>query len=351
MMMMFFKNRSEREVALRLFFLIAVVVFCIAVVFSVPVILATVLISAVLTYLFFPLVNKMEAKGVSRSLSILMIYVIVGGILFLTYKQSYTGLVSEFNTLQKEFPKILQRALEQCRLIEDRYDTTFVFLKDLRAVERIEEYVVNTTQSVLIATPSFLSSLVIFIILVPLFTFFLLRDGKKVKRWVLDMLPNRYLESGVKVLFNINKQMEGFVQARLLETAVLGVIIYVGLMLLGIKYLLFLSLFAAIFNLVPYIGPIIGAVPGIAVAYFYSDNITAVWLTVLVYTVAQFIDAFITIPLVFSKRINIHPMMVIVLIIIGNSLMGIVGMILAVPFFCILKALFDAISSRIIVSQ
>jgi len=349
--MKLFDNRGEREVALRLLFLAAVVVFCVAIVFSMPVMLASVLISAVLAYSFFPLVNRMEAHGMPRWLAILIIYVVVGAVFFLVYQRSYTGLVGEFSNLQIEFPIISTRVLEQLKSLEEKYAETFVFLRDMNIVQKVHENGVTFVEDTLRAMPSFLSSLTVFFILVPLFTFFLLRDGKRIRRWILDMLPNRYLETGVKVIFNINKQMEGFIQARLLEIVILGITVYIGLAILGLKYVLFLSVFAAIFTLIPYIGPVLGAVPGVAIAYFYSDTTTTVWLTIIVYTAAQLIDAFLTIPIVFSKRMKIHPMMVIILIIIGAYLMGVVGMILAVPIFCILKVLFDAVSSRIIASQ
>ena len=165
------------------------------------------------------------------------------------------------------------------------------------------------------------------------------------------MLPNRYLEAGSALIYNINRQVEGFIQARLLEAGVLGVCVYIGLMFLGLKYVLFLSLFAAVFNLVPYIGPVIGAIPGVAVAYFYKDTNSAIWLTIAVYAIAQLIDVVFVIPVVFTRRINIHPMTVIVLIFVGSGVMGILGMILAVPLYGILKAIFQAISTRIVVVQ
>ena len=349
--MIIFKNKTEREVFWRFSFFVAFVALCLVVMAKVPMIMAAVLISAVAAYLLYPLMNIMESWGLSRTIGILLIYLIIAGIIFLISQQSYTGLFSQVENFQSEFPKMAEHALAKFKEWETVYGNRFIFLEDLKLVERVESYSIVVAQKIFSSLPSFLSSLLAFIVLVPFFTFFLLRDAVKIKKWLLDMLPNRYLEAGSNLIFNINKQVEGFIQARLLESGVLGVCVYIGLMSLGLKYALFLSLFAAVFNLVPYVGPVIGAIPGIAVAYFYSDSNTAIWLTVAVYTIAQLIDVIFIIPVVFSRRINIHPMTVVLLILVGSSLMGILGMIFAVPIYGILKAIFKAISTRIIVVQ
>ena len=349
--MIIFKNRAEREVILRFLFFISIVVICFIVVFNVPGMLWQALLSIVAAYLFYPVINKMESWGFARWLSILMVYLVVAGIIFVIYQTSYTGIVTQFENLSAESPKIFSLIVEKVKILEDKYSQQYVFLTDIRAVERIENYGAGFAQSIVKEVPKLISSFITFLILVPFYTFFLLKDGNTVKKWILDMLPNRYLETGVSVLYNINKQMTGFIQARLLEAGVLGLVVYVGLLMLGIKYSLFLAVFAAVMNLVPYLGMVLGTVPGLAVAYFYGDSSVIVWYTLLVYAVAQLADMILVIPLVFAKRINIHPMVVVVLLIIGFELMGIVGMILAVPFFCILKVLFTAVSARIAVLQ
>jgi len=349
--MVIFKNKTDREVFFRFSFLVALVIVCIIVLLKVPMIMAAVLISIVAAYLMYPLMNRFERWGIPKTLGILLTYLVLAGIIFLLYQQSYNGLIGQVENFQSDFPNMASHALEKIKQWEGHYAGRYVFLEDMRLVQRLESYGIGLAQQIFSSIPTFLSSLIAFIILVPFFTFFLLRDAIKVKKWLLDMLPNRYLEAGSALIYKINRQVEGFIQARLLEAGVLGLCIYIGLMFLGLKYVLFLSLFAAVFNLVPYIGPVIGAIPGIAVAYFYADAGLALWLTIAVYALAQLIDVVFIIPVVFSKRINIHPMTVIILIFIGSSLMGILGMILAVPLYGILKAVFQAISTRIVVVQ
>ena len=349
--MLIFSNRIEREVAIRILFFIAILILCVVMIFNIPGMLWHAIISVVAAYFFLPLINRMEAWGISRALSILGLYLMIGGLGFFAYQTSHVDIVHQVESLSREFPNILNKVSEKIALLGERYSGTYDFLKEFEINKRLSVFGASLAENVLNAIPSLVSSFIAFLILVPFYTFFLLKDAGSIKKWILDLLPNRYLESGVALIYNINKQTSGFIQAKLLEAGVLGLMVYVGLLMLGVKYALILSLFAAVMNLVPYVGIFIGAVPGVAIALFYGETNTVVWYTVLVYTIAQLADIFLIIPLVLAKRISIHPMVVVVLLILGFELMGVLGMILAVPFFSIIKAIFIAVSSRIAVSQ
>lgn len=350
--MLIFSNRMEREVALRILFFLTIAILCVVMIFNIPGMLWHAIISIVLAYLFLPLINRMEAWGISRAFSILIVYAVVGALLFLIYQTSYMGIVQQFEGLTREFPNILDKISDKIASMSDKYSGTYAVLKDFEIDKKLSLFGSNLAEKVLNSIPSIVSSFVSLLILVPFYTFFLLKDANTIKKWILGMLPNRYLESGVALIYNINKQTSGFIQAKLLEAGVLGIMVYIGLLILGIKYALLLSLFAAVMNLVPYIGIFMGAAPGVAIAYFYGDGTAAIlWYTILVYTIAQLADIFLVIPLVLAKRISIHPMIVVIMLILGFELMGVLGMILAVPFFSIIKAIFIAVSSRITVSQ
>ena len=161
------------------------------------------------------------------------------------------------------------------------------------------------------------------------------------------MLPNKYFESGLRLIYDVNKQMGGFIQARLLEAFIVAIIVFIVLFIANIKYAIFLALFAGILNLIPYVGPFIGIIPGLAVAYYYYGIDYHLFITLFAYIFAQAIDIVFIIPMVFSKMINIHPMLVVLLVIIGHDVMGITGMILSVPAFSIIKSILNTVQRRL----
>ncbi|MBN1113920.1 MAG: AI-2E family transporter [Oligoflexia bacterium] len=346
-----FKNKIEREIFFRFSFLVLIAILCVVVIFTVSGMLGPILLSAVATYLLYPVINIMERHRINRAVAILIVYLILSCIIFFIAQHSYTKLVTQFSTLQTDMPDIFHQVIAKLGEIEARYSQKYVFLAELNITSKLQGAAIGLSRSLLTSTPAVISSLASLILLVPFYTFFLLLDGSRIKRWILAILPNRYFESGLQLLFDINRQMGGFIQARLLEAAIVGAVVYIGLLIAGVKYALFLAVFAGLLNLVPYIGPFIGALPGLAVAYFYTKSGLMVGVVSAIYLLGQLIDIIFVIPLVFSKIINIHPMLVVVLIIIGSDLMGIVGMILAVPVFCILKAMFNTVYTRIVVAR
>ena len=182
--MVIFKNKADREVFFRFSFLVAFLVVSIVVLLKVPMIMASVLISIVAAYLMYPLMDRFERWGISRTLGILIAYVVIAGIVFLISQQSYTGLIGQVENFQSEFPKMASHALEKFRQWESAYSSRYIFLEDLRLVQRLESYGIGLAQKIFSSMPTFLSSLVAFIILVPLFTFFLFKGCCKDKEMV-----------------------------------------------------------------------------------------------------------------------------------------------------------------------
>jgi putative permease len=137
----------------------------------------------------------------------------------------------------------------------------------------------------------------------------------------------------------ISRQLSHFVRGRILEATIVGLVVWFGLSFTDIRYAPLLGAFAGVTNLVPYLGPIAGMVPGILIALVDLGLGGQFWWIVIVYLlIAQIIiDNFILIPVLISHVSNLHPLWVILAIIMGGKLYGILGMIIGVPVASIIK--------------
>jgi putative permease len=176
-------------------------------------------------------------------------------------------------------------------------------------------------------------------IIVPLFTFFFLRDGRNILRACVSLAPNRHFEMVRDLSYMISRQLSQFVRGRILEALIVGMVITAGLSLTDIRYAPVLGIFAGVTNLIPYIGPIIGMVPGILIAFVDLGAGGQFWWIVILYIlIAQvLIDNFILIPVLISRVSNLHPLLVFFAIIVGGKLYGIIGMIIGVPIVSVVK--------------
>ena len=141
---------------------------------------------------------------------------------------------------------------------------------------------------------------------------------------------------------HVSWQLSHFIRGRILEAMIIGVVVWMGLSLTDIRYAPILAVIAGATNLVPYIGPIIGMIPGLVIALVDLGMGGQFWWILCVYVLlAQIIlDNFILIPILISKVSNLHPLWVILAIIMGGKLYGVMGMIIGVPIASIINIIF-----------
>ena len=183
-----------------------------------------------------------------------------------------------------------------------------------------------------------LASFLVNLAIVPFITYFILAEGDLAFKHLIEKVPNKYFEMTLNVLNRMQKDLVGYMRGWILDSIIIGLLSVVGYMIIGVEYPFLIGAVAGVANLVPYLGPIAGAVPAFLVTLTqYGDFQMAVPIIVLTFTI-QMIDNTIVQPICFSKAVDMHPVTVIFVLIIGNTLMGVAGMLLAIPLATILKA-------------
>jgi predicted PurR-regulated permease PerM len=182
---------------------------------------------------------------------------------------------------------------------------------------------------------------VIVMILIPFITFFLLKDGESIKRATLRIIPARYSETSLELLQKVDRQIGRYIRGRIAESLILSVLTIIGLWILDIKYYLVIGSIAGFANLIPYIGPVIIAIPPMILAAYqhgmFHMVVTGIFLGSL-----QIVDNAILVPLVVGKSVDLHPIVTIFVVFVGGQLLGFLGMIVAVPLTSIIIAIFQA---------
>jgi predicted PurR-regulated permease PerM len=193
---------------------------------------------------------------------------------------------------------------------------------------------------------SITGSLLISILAVLFITFFFLYEKGLIRRKFINLIPNRYFEVSIVALFKIEHLLSNYLIGLLFQMASIFTIASVGLSIFGIKYALTIALFAAIANLIPYAGPILGASFGIIVGLsttgsfdFSQPTIFMIIKIVSVFSVVQLTDNILLQPLIFSKSVKAHPLEIFVIIFAGASLAGVIGMIAAIPVYTIIRVI------------
>lgn len=315
---------------------------------SVENLLVSSILGLMISYTLGPLVNYLERQGIGRTLASSFVFITIGLMLGLIGMWLFPYFGDSVPKLQEDMPRLIAGVSHFISELQSRVQSFSGSFSDFDVESKVRDQLTEWTQGIFTELPRFLKTFVTVMLLGPFLAFFMVKDGRSVLRMVLGLVPNQLFETALSLLHQINFQIGNFVRARILESLIVGLVTCVGLMIVGFPYPVLLGALAGVTNLIPYIGPLIGALPAFAIAMVNGYSSLDVFLLAAVYIIAQLIDAGILIPMLVAKIVDLHPVTVIVVIIAGAQLMGILGMIISIPVAATLKVTVSTIYRHLI---
>ncbi|MBN2646071.1 MAG: AI-2E family transporter [Desulfuromonadaceae bacterium] len=300
------------------------------------------LLALVTAFLLDPLVGRLEKYYVGRSAAIVVVFLLLTVLLWLTGSWLIAYSQQMWDSLLNDFPRYTSGVITYLQELQAVWQRRLPLLAQYDLTEWVRGAAERFFSFLLLATPKSALRLGSLMLLVPLFSFFFLRDGHTMRRKLVALAPNRYFEMAHDLSYLISCQTAQFVRGRIIEAAIVGLVVMVGLSFTDIRYAPLLGLFAGVTNLIPYIGPLIGMVPGILIALVdLGLGGQFWWIVILYFLIAQvLVDNFILIPVLISRFANLHPVLVILAIVMGGKLYGVLGMIIGVPIASACKIAF-----------
>ena len=178
---------------------------------------------------------------------------------------------------------------------------------------------------------------IVLVVIVPFVAFFFLREGRRITHNLIELIPNSYFELCLNLIHQINGQIGAYIRGQLLAVSVVATLAVTGLSLIGVPYALPVGVLAGLSNMIPYLGPLIGIAVASVVALATLGGLSMVIKIVAVFLIIQLIDNIFVQPVVIAKSVDLHPLMVLVVVMIGSDLGQIIGMLVAVPLTGIIK--------------
>lgn len=178
--------------------------------------------------------------------------------------------------------------------------------------------------------------------IIPIVIYYFLCDGNKIYNKILLFLPTEKRGLTKKILSDIDRVLTRYITSQLLLSGVIGVLTFFILLMLKVKFPLWISILNAILNIIPYFGPIFGAIPAVIVALLDSP-VKALWVIVGMFVIQQ-LEGDILSPKITGDSTEMHPLVIIILLLIGDKFGGFIGMVLVVPIAVIIKVLYDDIN-------
>lgn len=336
----------RRESQIKIFAVLVILIGGGVVLFTVNNLLVSFVLAFVANYLLSPIVDFFERKKLPRETAILIPFLSAGLLIGFGIYKVLPLLTQQLTLLDSQLPKYQVDLMNLISGTEQRFKGFFK-LYNINFSLSINDWLIAKTSQLSSALPAIVSGSLTVLILTPFFAYFMLQDGRRVTRGLISLVPNSLFEIALDLQHQLNDQMGGFIRARFLEAAIVGVIVGVGLQIAGFPYASLLGVFAGLTNLIPYLGPLIGAVPAILIALISDDGLIASTMSLnliiitSIYFFAQLVDTVFIIPFVVAKIVNLHPVTVVIVIIIGSQVMGILGMMISIPIASAMKLVFQ----------
>jgi predicted PurR-regulated permease PerM len=305
------------------------------------------LLSGFFYYILRPLVDLMERKKVTRTLAIIIIYVvvvicIVGFIIGL-----WPPLVVQLTNLVSNAPSLFTTLSDQLREFEQKGFLSAILPDNVSPLTQLTNYLnkgFTFLTDYISGMVSFFSNFAIILFTFPIFLFYMLKEGGKFGKKIVSFMPKRFREDGIEVIGEIDNALSGFIVGRVIVNVALGILMYIGFLIIGLPYALLLTVVAVILNFIPFVGAILSSIPILIIGFVESPSV-AIWSLVVILVAQQLQDNIIG-PYIFGKQLDIHPLTTIILVLAGGDLFGIFGIIVIIPVYMTIKIIVSKVYTR-----
>ena len=302
--------------------------------------------SIVLAYLLQPLMSRLAKLPVPRGLAALLVVIFLVLLMVAVFFGLLPPLWSQSRTLLNEFPQLVGNLRQ---LLESLLSSVSIPVGEEQMKiwgDAVNKQILSFGNGLIEGSVAALFGLVqltVYLVLVPLLVFFLLRDSKVFFRGLARLLPRSGHQGFLQTIWQeMDRQLANYVRGKVVEIIIMSVVNFIVFALMGLDYALLLAMLTGLSVLIPYVGAIVVTVPIFAVGYIqwgFSD--TFLWL-MSIYLILQILDGNVLVPLLFSEALNVHPVFIILSVLVFGGLWGFWGVFFAIPLATFVKAIFNA---------
>jgi len=299
------------------------------------------LLGGFLYYLLRPIMRFFIPKVKNKTLAILITFMIV--ILFIGAVIYFGGSIiySEIRELVKYFSLNYDITRESLNKIIDFNNEHLGFLKDFNLQQRLITFIQGLLNKIsnynFMGAFSSLTNLGTIIVMIPFVLLYLLKDDHKIYQLILALFPVEDKSESKEMLEEIDQILSAYISSQLVVAFVLGILMFVGYLIIGLPNPLGLALIAMVTSLIPVLGPTLGVLPALLIALTTSLLVVIKLFVVLI--IAQYLEGNVVRPLVQGEKLNIHPLVVLFVIVISILLFGILGALFAIPIYVVLRVI------------
>lgn len=321
-------------------------------IFKVRTILGPFFLAFIMAYLLNPLVISLEQHKISRKKSILIVFCLIIAVLMTIIFLILPILYNELSKLAVILPNAILLFTERVNGFREQFKATGLPSRVALVLDQHlgqgEVIIANRLNLFLVNLPKMLSTVTLYI-LSPVIAIYFLADWKGLGVHFFRIIPQSGRMEWRRLWQDINHVIRQFLRGDLLVAVIVGVLIGIGVKLVGMEYALLIGLICGIFDLIPYFGPIIGAVPAVLLALTKSPAMAI--KVALIILIVQQLEGNLISPKLMGDSVGLHPLWVVFALLAGGELAGFWGMFMAVPVAAVIRVVFNHVYFRLVSSK
>ncbi|GEM78636.1 AI-2E family transporter [Vibrio superstes] len=341
MMKQWYKRRFSDPHAVSL---VAIILFGFITIYFFGHLIAPLLVAIVLAYLLEWPVVQLIRFGIPRTFAVILVLLLFVGLVLIAFIGIVPTIWQQIGNLMNDVPNMYLELQNYINSIPERYpelatvtNVEFVFADMKNKFVGLGESIVKGSLASLVS----LATIGVYLILVPLLIFFLLKDKEEMLSMLGGMLPqNRNL--AYQVWHEMNDQISNYIRGKVLEILIVGGVSYVTFVILDLRYSALLAVAVGLSVLIPYIGAAAVTVPIAIVGLFQWGLTPPFYYLLIAYGIIQALDGNVLVPVLFSEAVNLHPVAIIISVLVFGGLWGFWGIFFAIPLATLVKAVVNA---------
>jgi len=310
--------------------------------------IAPLLVAIVLAYLLEWPVSQLSKLGMPRTVSVILVIVSFSSVMLLAVFGLVPTIWQQVGNLINDIPNMYTGLQQFIAELPEKYPELANFQIVESLVTNAKNQVITVGETVVkgsLASLVSLATLAVYLILVPLLVFFLLKDKQEMISMASGMLPrNRKLAT--KVWDEMNQQISNYIRGKVMEILIVGGVSYVTFAILDLRYSVLLAVAVGLSVLIPYIGAAAVTLPVAIVGLFQWGLAPEFYYLLVAYGIIQALDGNVLVPVLFSEAVNLHPVAIIVAVLVFGGLWGFWGVFFAIPLATLVKAVWNALPSQ-----
>lgn len=308
------------------------------------------LLAGILFYMLNPIVNlitkvRLGKRRISRTWATTLVFLLLLGVIALIATVFIPKIVDQLVTLANQIPgavndgqHLLEKTFKQMnsQTYLKQIDFTQITDKFSKNISGYVNTIFNGLTTGIGGIISAAANVVIIAVTVPVVLFYMLKDGYRLAPTLKKLFPEKHQDQTMALLYEMSHTISKYISGQMIECLFVGTFTAIGYLIIGTPYALLLGVVAGICNIIPYLGPYIGIAPALIVSFSHG-GFWGVIYNIIVVLIVQQIDGNLVYPNVIGKSLEIHPLTIIIILLAAGNIAGLMGMILAIPLYAVVK--------------